>query len=221
MSLPTADPREREQFEAFLGLVHGTPALRVHWQQMWLRHADTLADALAADRGLETPDLRIRAVARFIIDAVMLVTLEPDPCGSAGRPACPAALRAGRHRPGLIDHRPASHHGSLGAPAVMTDGAASQAPRGCPMGQQACCVWSVDCSDSVDWLDSTKAHQGRQSRARRRRRQPALRGPSPRPRKPEEPVCPCTFVNQRATRRVLLMRAPCRAGAVRGRAGDG
>ena len=79
MSLPTADPREREQFEAFLALVHGTPALRVYWQQMWLRHADTLADALAADRGLEAPDLRIRAVARFIIDAVTLVTLEPDP----------------------------------------------------------------------------------------------------------------------------------------------
>ncbi|WP_330341573.1 TetR/AcrR family transcriptional regulator [Streptomyces sp. NBC_00557] len=99
MSLPTADPREREQFEAFLGLVHGTPALRVHWQQMWLRHADTLADALAADRGLETPDLRIRAVARFIIDAVMLVTLEPDP--PAALADLLALLRSGLDAAGL------------------------------------------------------------------------------------------------------------------------
>ncbi|MGV9245915.1 TetR/AcrR family transcriptional regulator [Streptomyces sp. NPDC003710] len=79
LSLPWAEPQQREQFEAFLALVHGTPALRAYWQQMWLRHADTLAVALAADRGLEAPDLRTRAVARFIVDAAMLVTLEPDP----------------------------------------------------------------------------------------------------------------------------------------------
>lgn len=62
-------------------LIAGSPALREYEESMRLRHAETLATAIAAD-----PDLArtrtataCRTVARFVIDAYTLAREAPDP----------------------------------------------------------------------------------------------------------------------------------------------
>ncbi len=68
----------RTQYQQFSALVQNTPALSSYWQQMWTAHADTLAKAIAAQDGLDEPDLRTRAIAKFVV-AAMLAEREPDP----------------------------------------------------------------------------------------------------------------------------------------------
>jgi AcrR family transcriptional regulator len=79
LTLPPWDPTMRTQYQQFSTLVQNTPALSSYWQQMWMRHADTLAKAIATDRGLDEPDLRSRAIAKFVVVAAMLAEREPDP----------------------------------------------------------------------------------------------------------------------------------------------
>ncbi|MFI6861266.1 TetR/AcrR family transcriptional regulator [Streptomyces sp. NPDC050421] len=62
-------------------LIDGSPALREYEESMRLRHAETLAAAIAAD-----PDLArtrtttaCRTIARFVIDAYALAREAPDP----------------------------------------------------------------------------------------------------------------------------------------------
>jgi len=79
LTLPPWDPTMRMQYQQFSTLVQDTPALSSYWQQMWMRHADTLAKVIAAEHGLDEPDLRSRATARFVVVAAMLAEREPDP----------------------------------------------------------------------------------------------------------------------------------------------
>ena len=64
---------------AFMQLVNSTPALRDYAQRMWLRYADALAKAVAADLGLDEPSLEVRAYARFVIQIQLLSLDSEDP----------------------------------------------------------------------------------------------------------------------------------------------
>lgn len=79
------DPAVREQYHQFRQLVRTSPALTSYWQTMWTRHADTLAMAIAADRGQDTPDLIARATARWIITAATVAEGEADPAEALTR----------------------------------------------------------------------------------------------------------------------------------------
>src|SRR6266480_6094953 len=82
LTLPPWDPAMRTQYQQFSALVQNTPALSSYWQQMWMTHADTLAKAIAAEDGLDEPDLRSRAIAKFVVVAAMLAERERDPSGA-------------------------------------------------------------------------------------------------------------------------------------------
>ncbi|MEU1345808.1 TetR/AcrR family transcriptional regulator [Streptomyces sp. NPDC005775] len=60
-------------------MIDGSPALREYEESMRLRHAETLAAAIAADPGLARTTTACRTVARFVIDAYTLAREEPDP----------------------------------------------------------------------------------------------------------------------------------------------
>lgn len=70
-----------EAIRRFMELVDETPALRDYAQRMWLRHADALADAIAADFGLDETTVEIRAYARFVIQIQLMVLDADDPRG--------------------------------------------------------------------------------------------------------------------------------------------
>ncbi len=67
-----ADPR----FTAFVQLVRATPALNAHAEQMWLRHEDALADALAQETGERAS--RCQALARFVLDTAASAGVRAD-----------------------------------------------------------------------------------------------------------------------------------------------
>lgn len=67
-----ADPR----FTAFVQLVRATPALNAHAEQMWLRHEDALAHALAEETGA-LPS-HCQALARFVLDTAASAGIRPD-----------------------------------------------------------------------------------------------------------------------------------------------
>lgn len=60
-------------------MVDHSPALRQYEQSMRLRHADSLAKAIAADLGLPDTTTACRSIARFAIDAYSLAREAADP----------------------------------------------------------------------------------------------------------------------------------------------
>ncbi|MBW5251761.1 TetR/AcrR family transcriptional regulator [Streptomyces sp. P01-B04] len=60
-------------------MVVGSPALREYEESMRLRHAETLAAAIAADPDLGRTTTACRTIARFVVDAYALSRETPDP----------------------------------------------------------------------------------------------------------------------------------------------
>ncbi|MFB4421129.1 TetR/AcrR family transcriptional regulator [Streptomyces sp. QL37] len=60
-------------------MIDGSPALRKFEDSMRLRHAETLATAIAADPGLSRTGTASRAIARFVVDAHSLAREAADP----------------------------------------------------------------------------------------------------------------------------------------------
>lgn len=60
-------------------MIDESPALREYEESMRLRHAETLAAAIAGDPGLARPATASRAIARFVIDAYSLAREAADP----------------------------------------------------------------------------------------------------------------------------------------------
>lgn len=68
-----------EQEAAFQAMVANTPSLSDYERAMWLRHEGTLADVIAAELGLDGPDVRINLFAHFILDAWTVIDFGDDP----------------------------------------------------------------------------------------------------------------------------------------------
>ncbi|WP_399095598.1 TetR/AcrR family transcriptional regulator [Streptomyces sp. BBFR2] len=60
-------------------MIAASPALREYEESMRLRHAESLADALAADPDLALTATACRALARFVIDAYAVAREAADP----------------------------------------------------------------------------------------------------------------------------------------------
>ncbi|GAA4018236.1 TetR/AcrR family transcriptional regulator [Streptomyces marokkonensis] len=60
-------------------MIEESPALRKYEESMRLRHAESLAKAIAADPGLSRSATACRTIARFAIDAYSLAREAPDP----------------------------------------------------------------------------------------------------------------------------------------------
>ncbi|MEU2996727.1 helix-turn-helix domain-containing protein [Streptomyces sp. NPDC006863] len=60
-------------------LIESSPALREYEESMRMRHADTLAAAIAAELGVPETSTACRTVARFVIDAYALACEAPEP----------------------------------------------------------------------------------------------------------------------------------------------
>ncbi|UOZ05267.1 TetR/AcrR family transcriptional regulator [Amycolatopsis sp. WQ 127309] len=60
-------------------MIDGSPALREYEESMRLRHAESLAAAIAADPGLARTPTACRTIARFVIDAYSLSREAADP----------------------------------------------------------------------------------------------------------------------------------------------
>lgn len=73
---------ERPGSAAFWRLVDGSPALREYASTMWLRHADALAAAIAADLGLVEPSAACRALARFVLEVFPLARASANPAAA-------------------------------------------------------------------------------------------------------------------------------------------
>ncbi|MFD4631360.1 TetR/AcrR family transcriptional regulator [Streptomyces sp. NPDC058284] len=63
-------------------MINESPALRQYDESMRLRHAKSLATAIAADLGLPGTTTACRAVARFVVDAYSLAREADDPRGA-------------------------------------------------------------------------------------------------------------------------------------------
>lgn len=60
-------------------MIDESPALRKYEESMRLRHAESLATAIAADPALSRTPTACRTIARFVIDAHSLAREAPDP----------------------------------------------------------------------------------------------------------------------------------------------
>ncbi|MFJ1885795.1 TetR/AcrR family transcriptional regulator [Streptomyces sp. NPDC088137] len=60
-------------------MIDASPELREYEESMRLRHAESLATAVAADLDLSRTTTACRAIARFVIDAYSLAREAPDP----------------------------------------------------------------------------------------------------------------------------------------------
>ena len=60
-------------------MIDGSPALRKYEESMRLRHAESLATAMADDPGLGLSTTAARTIARFVIDAYSLAREAADP----------------------------------------------------------------------------------------------------------------------------------------------
>ncbi|MEU2720819.1 TetR/AcrR family transcriptional regulator [Streptomyces smyrnaeus] len=60
-------------------MIDESPALRKYEESMRLRHAESLATAIAADPGLSRTTTACRTIARFVIDAYSLAREAADP----------------------------------------------------------------------------------------------------------------------------------------------
>lgn len=58
--------------QRFTKLIDDSPSLSDYAQKMWLRHENSLADAIAADLGQQTPDVTVRAFARCALQAQLI-----------------------------------------------------------------------------------------------------------------------------------------------------
>ncbi|MGX1851728.1 TetR/AcrR family transcriptional regulator [Streptomyces sp. NPDC055299] len=67
------------RFTAFFDLVNSTPALRDYGQNMWLRHATALAQAIAEESGLPADDPACTALAHFALEAPRSARSHTDP----------------------------------------------------------------------------------------------------------------------------------------------
>ncbi|MEV5201209.1 helix-turn-helix domain-containing protein [Streptomyces sp. NPDC053720] len=86
-------------------MIDASPALREYEESMRLRHAESLATAIAAGLDLPETTMACRAIARFVIDAYSLAREAPDPQAAvdevfrmieaAWQVTCPAALDRG------------------------------------------------------------------------------------------------------------------------------
>ncbi|EFG65754.1 TetR/AcrR family transcriptional regulator [Streptomyces sp. SPB074] len=63
-------------------MIDASPALRRYEESMRLRHAETLAAAIAADPALSRSRTESRALARFVLDAYALARAAEDPAGA-------------------------------------------------------------------------------------------------------------------------------------------
>ncbi|MEC3975893.1 TetR/AcrR family transcriptional regulator [Amycolatopsis sp. H20-H5] len=63
-------------------MIDESPALREYEESMRLRHAESLATALAADPGLSQTTTACRTIARFVIDAYSLAREAADPAAA-------------------------------------------------------------------------------------------------------------------------------------------
>ncbi|MFE1196183.1 TetR/AcrR family transcriptional regulator [Streptomyces olivaceoviridis] len=87
-------------------MIDASPALRDYEESMRLRHAESLATAIAADPGLSRTPTACRAIARFVIDAYSLARASADPKATvdeifqmieaAWEVTCPSAHATGR-----------------------------------------------------------------------------------------------------------------------------
>ncbi|MFI6323482.1 TetR/AcrR family transcriptional regulator [Nonomuraea sp. NPDC050556] len=76
--LPEAMRRKRD-------LIVSTPALRDYSRRLWIAGEAELGEAIAAESGREPSDMRVRALARYVLEIPELAGAEPDP---------PAAMHA-------------------------------------------------------------------------------------------------------------------------------
>lgn len=60
-------------------MIDGSPALREYEESMRLRHAESLAAAMAAEPGLGRTPTACRAIARFVVDAYSVAREAADP----------------------------------------------------------------------------------------------------------------------------------------------
>jgi AcrR family transcriptional regulator len=61
------------------GMIESSPALREYEESMRMRHAESLAAAIAADLGVPETSTACRTIARFAIDAYSLAREAADP----------------------------------------------------------------------------------------------------------------------------------------------
>ena len=66
----------------FWQLVASSPDLRDYESKMWLRHADALSVAIAADRGRPEVTTTDRALARFVLGVCPMARDAPDPAAA-------------------------------------------------------------------------------------------------------------------------------------------
>jgi AcrR family transcriptional regulator len=67
------------RYQAFMKLVRTTPALSNYWSQMWMRHHQALARALAKDLGRPESDAWCSAMAHFVLEAAVLSEQSTQP----------------------------------------------------------------------------------------------------------------------------------------------
>ncbi|MFD5203223.1 TetR/AcrR family transcriptional regulator [Streptomyces sp. NPDC058375] len=60
-------------------MIESSPALREYEESMRLRHAESLAEAVAADLGVPGTSIACRTIARFVIDAYALAREAEEP----------------------------------------------------------------------------------------------------------------------------------------------
>ena len=70
--------REERMDADFLALLNSAPSLNDYAQQMWLRHGDALAEAIAEELGTDRPDDTILAFCRFVLQTQILAAEVPE-----------------------------------------------------------------------------------------------------------------------------------------------
>lgn len=78
-SLHDYSPVERALLEQLNGLVRRSKSLSEYADRMWLRHEQALAEAIAAEVGVDARDVKAQALARYAIDAHTVAEREDDP----------------------------------------------------------------------------------------------------------------------------------------------
>jgi len=74
--VPIAEDPRLSQLGA---LIEATPSLRRYSEQIWLRHTDALASAIAEDLGRLSDDLDAATLARFVLDIPALIRTRTNP----------------------------------------------------------------------------------------------------------------------------------------------
>lgn len=74
-----AEMTSRPNGARVLQLMESTPSLANYASQMWLRHEDALAAAIAEDLGQPEPSDEVRVYVRFALQIQLLASDSPDP----------------------------------------------------------------------------------------------------------------------------------------------